>query len=119
MIPAKLEIVPRGNAYSPKSANWTLYKPEVLAEKLDMPLDVVDIALEETGFYKAVRIRELIIKWKTELIDEQRKLHFKREELQKELSKVKQREKEVSEMLVRIRNILRIPRERERTSHDD
>ena len=45
MIPAKLEIVPRGNAYSPKSANWTLYKPEVLAEKLDMPLDVVDILL--------------------------------------------------------------------------
>jgi len=29
------------------------------------------------------------------------------------LSKVKQREKEVSEMLVRIRNILRIPREKE------
>ena len=111
MIPP--ERVKRSNAYSPKSANWTLYKPEVLADKLKMPVDVIDTALEETGFHKAVRIRELIIKWKTDLIQEQRNLHFEREKLQGELCKVKQREKEVTEMLVRIRNILRIPREKE------
>ena len=125
MIPAKrpprkrsemsltLKPTPRSNAYSPRSANWTLYKPEVLAEKLDRHLDVVDEALEETGFYKAVRIRESIIKWKTDLIQEQRDLYFEREKLQGELCKIKQREKEVTEMLVRIRNILRIPREKE------
>lgn len=107
-----IKAIPRSNAYSPRSAGWTLYKPEILAEKLKMPLDAVDTALEETGFLKAVKIRELIIKWKTRLLSEQKDLHFERDKLQKELGKIKQREKEVSEMLVEVRNILRIPRER-------
>lgn len=106
------KLIPRSNAYSPRSIYWTLYKPEILAEKLKIPLDVVDTALEETGFLKAVKIRELIIKWKTRLLSEQKDLHFERDKLQRELGKVSQREKEVSEMLVEIRNILRIPRER-------
>lgn len=104
---------PRRDAYSPNSAGWTLYKPEKLAEKLNLPTETVDKALEETGFNKAVRIRELVIKWKTRLLSEQKELHKKREELQKEIKQVALREKEVNEMLVNIRNILRIPREKE------
>ena len=106
------EIVPRKNAYSPRSAGWTLYRPQDVAEKLGRPLEEVDRVLEETGFNKAVRIRELLIKWKTNLIDEQRMLHKERQALQAQLKKVTQREKEVSEMLINIRNILRIPREK-------
>jgi len=56
------EIVPRKNAYSPRSAGWTLYRPQDVAEKLGRPLEEVDRVLEETGFNKAVRIRELLIK---------------------------------------------------------
>ncbi len=102
----------RSGAYSPRSANWTLYKPEKLAEKLGLPVDVVDTALKETGFNKAVRIREELIHWKTRLLDEQKQLSKERQELQAKLKAVSTREKEVSEMLVNIRNILRIPREK-------
>jgi len=108
-----MKPIPRSNAYSPRSAGWTLYKPEVLAEKLMLPVEMVDKALEETGFNKAVRIRELLIRWKTELISEQKELAKTRYELQEKLRRIGQREKEVSEMLVNIRNILRIPREKE------
>jgi len=105
---------PRSDAYSPRSVCWTLYKPEKLAEKLNVPVEAVDIALEETGFNKAVRIREETIRWKTRLIDEQRNLHGQHKQLHEEIQKVNTRIREVDEMLVNIRNILRIPREKER-----
>ena len=103
--------IPRRNAYSPRSAGWTLYKPDKLADRLGLSVDDVDKALEETGFNKAVRVRESLIKWKTGLLDEQKEIHKQRQALQKQIRIVAQREKEISEMLIQIRNILRLPRE--------
>ena len=105
---------PRKDAYSPLSANWTLYKPEKLAEKLNLPVEIVDRSLEETGFNKAVRIREEIIRWKTRLLQEQKELHKQEQEILKQLKKVRLRKREVNEMLTNIRNILRMPREEPR-----
>lgn len=105
--------ISRRNAYTPRSAGWTLYRPQDVATKLNKPLDEVETALEETGFNKAVRIRELLIKWKTELLDEQRELAYEYKQVREQTLRIKRREKEVSEMLTNIRNILRIPREKE------
>lgn len=105
-----MEQVPRKNAYSPRSANWTLYDPKPPAERLDKAVEEVDLALEETGFNKAVRIREYLIKWKTNLLEEQKQLANEQRKLQEQLSRSRQRGKEVGEMLVNIRNILRIAR---------
>jgi len=102
---------PRSDAYSPRSANGTLYKPEKLAEKLKIPKATLMPALEETGFSKAVRIREELIRWKTRLLDEQKSLHHEIEGLEKRLKQLKQRKAVVQETLIEIRNILRIPRE--------
>lgn len=101
----------RRNATSPLSAGWTLYKSDVLAEKLGIEITVLDKALEETGFNKAVRIREAVIKQKEILRKRERELMFKEQELQQELTKVKAEHLHVSEMLGCLRDILRIPRE--------
>ena len=103
----------RKDACTPKSAGWTLYNPEDVAEKLNKPLSEVDRVLEETGFNKAVRIREEVIRWKTGLIIEQKQLASEEDKLRQQLKNIKGRQHRVSEMLCNIRNILRIPREKE------
>jgi hypothetical protein len=101
----------RSAAYSPMSAGWTLYNPEKLAKHLDIDTDIVHDALEKTGFNKAVRIREELIRYKERLRKEQKALTNKRQVLMQEKAKVDQREREVREALENVRNILRIPRE--------
>lgn len=101
----------RSAAYSPLSAGWTLYDPGKLAEHLGIDIDVVHVALEKTGFNKAVRIREEVIRYKERLRKEQADLSNRRGVLLQEKAKVDQREREVREALENIRNILRMPRE--------
>jgi hypothetical protein len=81
--------------------------------KLDKPLAEVDLALEETGFNKAVRIREELIRWKTRLLAEQKELHRDEQETRKVLETITNRQYRVAGMLINVRNILRIPREKE------
>jgi len=109
---------PASEAASPLSANWTLYKPEVLAEKLGLPLEVVDKALEETGFYKAVRIREEVIRLKTKLLKEQKELTKREQELVKELKQVRRELYYLQRELTHLRNILRLPREKHEVPPD-
>ena len=103
---------PRADAYSPRSVGWSLYNPGDVAEKLGLPLEAMDLALEETGFNKAVRIREMIIRWKTELLAEQKKPDAEYQTHRLTMLAIKHRRRQVDEMLTNIRNILRIPREK-------
>jgi len=102
----------RKEAYSPESSSWTLYRPEDLAEELGVDIGEADSALERTGFNKAVRIREHLIKWKTRLLREAKEITRTKRILREEVKKVNARERQVAEMLVGIRNILRISREK-------
>ena len=104
--------VKRRNAYSPQCSGWTLYDPSKLAEKLEMPVEVVDQALEETGFNKAVRIREEVIRWKERLRREERELCDQITEVNKTRRSLANRQKQVREQLEGLRNILRLPREK-------
>lgn len=103
----------RKSAVSPRSTSWTLYKPEILAERLGIPLDVVDLALEETGYYKAVKIREDLIKLKTRLKDDSRCFSDHIETLQALVRHYKRRKIWVDHQLEDVRDILRRPREKE------
>lgn len=105
------DSISRKNAYSPLSSSWGLYNPNDLAKELNISSDKVHKALEKTGFNKAVRIREELIKWKERLRIEQRDLTKQRQKLQAELRQLNQRDQELREMLTNIRNILRLPRE--------
>lgn len=104
----------RGEAVSPLSQNWTLYKPEKLAEKLNLSVKIVDKALEETGFNKAVRIREQLIKWKCGLLKEQRDLRKGESKLLKLLAAMRLTKHQNELQLMNIRSILRISREKPR-----
>lgn len=103
--------LPRSTAYSPRSASWTLYDPRKLAEKLGLPVETIDAALEETGFNKAVRIREEVIRWKENLRSEERALLASVQLLEGERRRMKSRLSAVQEQLASVRNLLRIPRE--------
>jgi len=105
-------LVPRSTAISCRSAQWTLYNPEDVAKRLDKPVATVDLALEETGFNKAVRIREDVIRWKTNLLTEQKQIARDQQELRHKQLALKTRANQVEEMLINVRNILRIPREK-------
>jgi hypothetical protein len=107
-----MKAQPRRNAYSPNSVNWTLYNPEDVADELELPVHKVDIALEKTGFNKAVRIRESLIKRKTNLLIEQKELHKLEQRTRGELKKIQYKQYIIANTLVEIRNILRIPREK-------
>lgn len=100
---------------SPLSAGWALYDPKPLAEMLDRHPVIVDNLLERTGFNKAVRIREEVIKWKTRLIHENRQLEHILNGLNSERRTTNNRLKAVKEQLEGVRNILRIPRESPKT----
>lgn len=104
--------VPRKAAATPESAAWTLYDPRELAQVLGLPVDQVDRALERTGFNKAVRIREEVIRWKERLRHEERDLRERLGALDGERDVIRQRLREVGEQLENTRNILRIPREK-------
>ena len=102
---------PRKTAYTPKSAGWTLYRLGDLAEKLNVDVVSADVALEATGFNKAVRIREELIRWKERLRKEEAELDAERERLRKEHNAISSRLALVREQLANVRNILRLPRE--------
>lgn len=104
--------LPRKTQGGPLSAAWTLYDPSKLAEKLGLPIDVVDAALEQTGFNKAVRIREEVIRWKERLRREEANLRGRLDEIDAERRQVRSRFMVVSEQLENIRNILRLPRQK-------
>ena len=108
----KLKVRRRSDSVSPLSASWTLYRPEDVAEKLVVPLSTVDKVLEETGFSKAVRIREEIIRLKTRLISEARELHHRERRLTSARLKNRDRLKSVNRQLADLRQILRLPREK-------
>lgn len=110
VVPRKIK---RATSYSPLSSSWTLYRPQDVAQKLGVPDDRAHKALEETGFNKAVRIREELIRWKERLRKEQNEVNMRREELRHELQKLNQRDAEIKDVLANVRNILRIPREAE------
>lgn len=103
--------LPRKTAYSPRSAAWTLYDPAELAAKLGLPVEQVDRALEQTGFNKAVRIREELIRWKENLRSEERSLLASLDTLRGEQRRIKARLAPVQEQLASVRNLLRLPRE--------
>lgn len=103
--------LPRSTAYSPRSAAWTLYDPAKLAEMLGLPVEFVDQALEKTGFNKAVRIREEVIRWKENLRSEERALLSSIKLIESERRRIRARLSAVQEQLASTRNILRIPRE--------
>ena len=102
---------PRRTAYSPKSAGWTLYRLADLADKLGTDVTATDEALETTGFNKAVRIREELIRWKERLRKEEQNLAAERDRLRKEHAQVSIRLSTVREQLANVRNVLRLPRE--------
>lgn len=102
----------RRTAVTPKSAGWTLYDPKPLADRLGLSVEEIDRALEETGFNKAVRIREEIIRWKERLRHEERDLVSDLADLHKRRSVITLRLSRVREQLESVRNILRLPRER-------
>ena len=104
--------LPRSNAYTPRSAGWTLYRPEDLAEKLGVGVSAADVALEETGFNKAVRIREELIKWKERLRMEERTLAEGQATLRAQLREIDGRLSICRTQLANVRNILRLPREK-------
>jgi hypothetical protein len=104
---------PRRDSYSPTSANWTLYDPQELADNLGLEVDIVDRALEKTGFNKAVRIREDLIKRKTALLKEQKELFKLEQKARNKLKQIEYKQYIVANTLVEIRNILRIPREKD------
>ena len=100
----------RKDAAGPESAHWTLYRPKDVADKLNVPLEDVERVLEETGFNKAIRIREELLRLKTRLIKEQRLVSSEEQRLATEIRKVRARKNELSEQLGNIRDILRLPR---------
>ncbi len=102
----------RSTAYTPRSAAWTLYNPKPLADILGLSEPDVDAALEQTGFNKAVRIREEVIRWKERLRAEERELQMQIEALTIERRKLSARHNVVREQLANVRNLLRIPREK-------
>lgn len=104
--------VPRSTAYTPRSAGWTLYRAGDVAKQLGVDEAAADAALETTGFNKAVRIREEIIRWKERLRGEERELQTRRSYLRDELAETNSRLKVVQEQLENVRNILRLPREK-------
>lgn len=103
--------LPRETAISPRSADWTLYRAADLAALLGLPVSQVEHALERTGFSKAVRIREEIIRWKERLRKEERDLAMRQDTLDTQRRQVSGRLKVVREQLENTRNLLRLPRE--------
>lgn len=101
----------RKTATSPRSASWTLYDPRVLAAKLGVDLLLVEAALEETGYAKAVHIREELIRWKERLRAEERDLQKEIKELERVRAEKRNRLGRAQEQLANIRNLLRLPRE--------
>lgn len=106
----------RSAAYSPLSAGWSLYDPKDIAAELGLPVEVVHAALEKTGFNKAVRIREELIRWKERLRKEQAEITKEKSTIYRRLSMLTSRENEVRQQLENVRNVLRIPREAPDTS---
>lgn len=104
--------VARSTAYTPKSAGWTLYRLADVADKLGVDVTAADEALEVTGFNKAVRIREELIRWKERLRAEERGLAAEKDVLRKEHARVCGRLSLVREQLENVRNVLRLPREK-------
>lgn len=102
---------PRRTAYGPRSAGWTLYRIADLADKLGVDMVTLDTALEQTGFNKAVRIREETIRWKERLRKEERALMDEQEQHRAALKATGHRLGTVREQLANVRNLLRIPRE--------
>ena len=108
----------RKGSVSPLSAHWTLYKPEALTEELNkLPFgaikeELVDKALEKTGFNKAVRIRETIIKQKCSFIKQVAEMEKEKREVQSKLNKIKNSIRNCKEKLALMRDVLRIPREK-------
>lgn len=104
--------MPRKMQGGPLSADWTLYDPKRLAERLGLPVATVDVALEQTGFNKAVRIREEVIRWKERLRHEEAELQARLEAVDAERLAIRQRLSAVHEQLANTRNILRIQRQK-------
>jgi hypothetical protein len=104
--------LPRRTQGGPLSAAWTLYDPRELAAKLGLPVETVDLALEQTGFNKAVRIREEVIRWKERLRHEERSLRERLEVLDEDRFRIKTRLSVVNEQLANTRNCLRISRQK-------
>lgn len=111
---------PRRDATSPRSVYWTLYRPEKVREMINgkawdrdvlISLEETHRILEITGFVKAVRIRENLIREKTRLLAERHRVEKRRVSLERRLKATKRVSHELARRLVMIRNILRIPRE--------
>jgi len=102
---------PRSDAATPLSAHWRLYRPQDLASELGVDGSAAVQALEKTGFSKAVRIREELIRWKTRLLVEQRQVTREIQELDHKRFHLSARGHEIANTLAGIRDVLRIPRE--------
>lgn len=104
----------RKYAMSPGSEHWTLYRPADLSRELGCDIGAVEIALERTGFKKAVRIREELIRLKSRLKNA-RRAAFEAAEAHRSLAK-KEHVKMVNldHQLEDIRDVLRLPRKEKR-----
>jgi hypothetical protein len=107
----------RKDSCSPLSASWTLYKPEEVQKKInemvfgDMKIEEINKILEETGFNKAVRIREELIKRKVELGRDSSRIRKKINHHQSILDTLKKNLYMKELVIWEIRQALRIPRE--------
>lgn len=119
---------PRSDATSPRSANWTLYRPGKVADMInghawdrDILLSVEEThrILEETGFVKAVKIREELIREKVRLIAERKRVERRRIRLEKRIRVTRRYSTELDRRLIMIRDILRVPREQPRKRRDN
>ena len=52
---------------APLEQGWSLYRPALVAYKLDKDIKETDEILQDTGFYKAVRVREELIRYRIRL----------------------------------------------------
>lgn len=108
----------RREATSPRSVGWSLYDPRRLAEDLKVDVELADWALERNGFFKAVRIREELIRWKERLKAERRQLTEEYESTKGKLIDINDRRIHVEDTLAGIRDLLRMPREKEKSDDD-
>lgn len=115
MIPARSFAVnptrSKAKAVSPLSVDWTLYDPKTLANKLGLPVEKVEKALEETGFNKSTRQRMELIRYKIRVQHEITELNKYLHRIHAEKRAVRKRMAFLQETCVNLHNILKMPRE--------
>lgn len=98
-------------ATSPLSQDWKLYDPKILADELGLPVEQVNAALTKTGYNKAIRQKEELIRWKCRLVNEYKDVSREIRDVYRHLKNLKDRRRNIEDTMENTRNLLRIPRE--------